>query len=178
MIEALFLYVIIYSGFIVIPSTLFYYIIKKKEKTNRVKEVFIKKYTYRIAIVLSCLFIILDLLTRTDESFLFLLNRGSYLIYLPLAEILIRNLLVSFLVAVVLYSKLKEPYKNISYLAIATIVVSLTILPDLLIIVFVLMYDYVERKNKGFLVSITYYLLDFWCRGLSARRVSKKCPSH
>lgn len=78
-----------------------------------------------------------------------MLNRGSYLIYLPLAEILLRNLLVSFLVAVVLYSKLKEPYKNVSYLSIATIIVSLTILPDLLIIVFVLIYDYVERKNKG-----------------------------
>jgi|GEM_PF-7032577 hypothetical protein len=147
-IEVIFLYVIIYSGFIVIPTTLFYYIIKKKEKTNRVKEVFIKKYTYRIAIVLSCLFFLLDLITKTDESFMFLLNKGSYLIYLPLAEILLRNLLVGFLVAVVLYSKLKEPYKNISYLAIATIVVSLTILPDLLIIVFVLIYDYFERKNK------------------------------
>lgn len=149
MIEALFLYVIIYSGFIVIPTIFFYYIIKKKEKTNRLKEVFIKKYTFRIAIVLSCLFFILDLLTKTDESFMFLLNRGSYLIYLPLAEILLRNLLVGFLVAVVLYSKLRNPYKNISYLAIATIIVSLTILPDLLIIVFVLIYDYVERKNKG-----------------------------
>lgn len=148
MIEAIFLYVIIYSGFIVIPTTLFYYIIKKKEKTNRVKEVFVKKYTYRIAIILSCLFFILDLLTKIDESFLFLLNRGSYLVYLPLAEILLRNLLVGFLVAVVLYSKLKGPYRNISYLAIATIIVSLTILPDLLIIVFVLIYDYVERKNK------------------------------
>lgn len=147
-IEVIFLYVIIYSDFIVIPTTLFYYIIKKKEKTNRVKEVFIKKYTYRIAIVLSCLFFLLDLITKTDESFMFLLNKGSYLIYLPLAEILLRNLLVGFLVAVVLYSKLKEPYKNISYLAIATIVVSLTILPDLLIIVFVLIYDYFERKNK------------------------------
>ena len=148
-IEAIFLYVIIYSGFIVIPTTLFYYIIKKKEKTNRVKEVFIKKYTYRIAIVLSCLFFLLDLITKTDESFMFLLNKGSYIIYLPLAEILLRNLLVGFLVAVVLYSKLKEPYRNISYLAIATIIVSLTILPDLLIIVFVLIYDYFERKNKG-----------------------------
>lgn len=148
-IEALFLYIIIYSGFIIIPTTLFYYIIKKKEKTNKVKEDFIKKSTYRIAIVLSCLFFLLDLLTKTDESFLFMLNRGSYLIYLPLAEILLRNLLVSFLVAVVLYSKLKEPYKNVSYLSIATIIVSLTILPDLLIIVFVLIYDYVERKNKG-----------------------------
>lgn len=147
--EALFLYIIIYSGFIVIPTTLFYYLIKKKEKTNSLKEVFIKKYTYRIAIILSCLFFILDLLTKTDESFLFMLNRGSYLIYLPLAEILIRNLLVGFLVAVVLYSKLKEPYKNVSYLAIATVIVSLTILPDLLIVVFVLIYDYVERKNKG-----------------------------
>lgn len=149
MIEAIFLYVIIYSGFIVIPATLFYYLIKKKEKTNRAKEVFIKKYTYRIAIILSCLFFILDLITRTDESFLFMLNRESYLIYLPLAEILIRNLLVGFLAAVVLYSKLRNPYKNISYLAIATIIVSLTILPDLLIIVFVLIYDYFERKNKG-----------------------------
>lgn len=148
-IEALFLYIIIYSGFIIIPTTLFYYIIKKKEKTNKVKEDFIKKSTYRVAIVLSCLFFLLDLLTKTDESFLFMLNRGSYLIYLPLAEILLRNLLVSFLVAVVLYSKLKEPYKNVSYLSIATIIVSLTILPDLLIIVFVLIYDYVERKNKG-----------------------------
>lgn len=147
--EAIFLYVIIYAGFIVIPATLFYYLIKKKEKTNRVKEVFIKKYTYRIAIVLSCLFFILDLLTKTDESFMFMMNRGSYLIYLPFIEILLRNLLVSFLVAVVLYSKLKEPYRNISYLAIATIIVSLTILPDLLIIAFVLIYDYVERKNKG-----------------------------
>lgn len=147
--EAIFLYVIIYAGFIVIPTIFFYLIIKKKEKTNKVKEVFIKKYTYRIAIVLSCLFFLLDLITRTDESFMLLLNRGSYLIYLPLAEILIRNLLVGFLAAVVLYSKLKEPYKNISYLAIATIIVSLTILPDLLIIVFVLIYDYVERKNKG-----------------------------
>jgi hypothetical protein len=146
--EAIFLYVVIYAGFIVIPTTLFYYIIKKKEKTNRLKEVFIKKYTFRIAIVLSCLFFILDLLTKTDESFMFLLNRGSYLIYLPLAESLIRNLLVGFLVAVVLYSKLRNPYKNISYLAIATIIVSLTILPDLLIIVFVLIYDYFERKNK------------------------------
>lgn len=149
LLEAIFLYVIIYSGFIVIPATLFYYIIKKKEKTNRLKEVFIKKYTFRIAIILSCLFFILDLLTKTDESFMFLLNRGSYLIYLPFIEILIRNLLVGFLVAVVLYSKLKEPYRNISCLAIATIVVSLTILPDLLIIVFVLIYDYFERKNKG-----------------------------
>lgn len=148
-IEALFLYIIIYSGFIIIPTTLFYYIIKKKEKTNKVKEDFIKKSTYRVAIVLSCLFFLLDLLTKTDESFLFMLNRGSYLIYLPLTEILLRNLLVSFLVAVVLYSKLKEPYKNVSYLSIATIIVSLTILPDLLIIVFVLIYDYVERKNKG-----------------------------
>lgn len=149
MIEAIFLYVIIYSGFIVIPATLFYYLIKKKEKTNRAKEVFIKKYTYRIAIILSCLFFILDLITKTDESFMFLLNRGSYLIYLPFIEILIRNLLVGFLVAVVLYSKLKGPYRNISYLAIATVIVSLTILPDLLIIVFILIYDYVERKNKG-----------------------------
>lgn len=149
MIEAIFLYVIIYSGFIVIPATLFYYIIKKKEKTNRLKEVFIKKYTFRIAIILSCLFFILDLLTKTDESFMFLLNRGSYLVYLPFIEILIRNLLVGFLVAVVLYSKLKGPYRNISYLAIATVIVSLTILPDLLIVVFVLIYDYVERKNKG-----------------------------
>lgn len=147
--EALFLYVIIYSGFIVIPTIFFYYIIKKKEKTNRLKEVFIKKYTFRIAIVLSCLFFILDLLTKTDESFMFLLNRGSYLVYLPFIEILIRNLLVGFLVAVVLYSKLKGPYRNISYLAIATVIVSLTILPDLLIIIFVLIYDYVERKNKG-----------------------------
>ena len=149
MIEAIFLYVIIYSGFIVIPTTLFYYIIKKKEKTNKVKEVFIKKYTYRIAIILSCLFFLLDLITRTDESFLFLLNNGSYLVYLPFIEILIRNLLVGFLVAVVLYSKLKGPYRNISYLAIATVIVSLTILPDLLIVVFVLIYDYFERKNKG-----------------------------
>lgn len=149
MIEAIFLYVVIYSGFIVIPATLFYYIIKKKEKTNRLKEVFIKKYTFRIAIILSCLFFILDLLTKTDESFMFLLNRGSYLIYLPFIEILLRNLLVGFLVAVVLYSKLRNPYKNISYLAIATIIVSLTILPDLLIVVFVLIYDYFERKNKG-----------------------------
>ena len=113
--EAIFLYVIIYSGFIIIPTTLFYYIIKKKEKSNSLKEDFIKKYTYRIAIVLSCLFFILDLITRTDESFLFLLNRGSYLVYLPFIEILIRNLLVGFLVAVVLYSKLKGPYRNISY---------------------------------------------------------------
>lgn len=149
MIEALFLYVIIYSGFIVIPTIFFYYIIKKKEKTNRLKEVFIKKYTFRIAIVLSCLFFLLDLITKTDESFMFLLNRGSYLVYLPFIEILIRNLLVGFLVAVVLYSKLKGPYRNISYLAIATVIVSLTILPDLLIIIFVLIYDYVERKNKG-----------------------------
>lgn len=149
MIEAIFLYVIIYSGFIVIPTTLFYYIIKKKEKRNRLKEVFIKKYTYRIAIVLSCLFFILDLITKTDESFMFMMNRGSYLIYLPFVEILLRNLLVGFFVAVVLYSKLKEPYKNISYLAIATIIVSLTILPDLLIVVFVLIYDHFERKNKG-----------------------------
>ena len=148
MIEAIFLYVIIYSGFIVIPATLFYYLIKKKEKTNSLKGDFIKKYTYRIAIILSCLFFLLDLITKTDGSFLFMLNRGSYLVYLPLAEILLRNLLVSFLVAVVLYSKLKGPYRNISYLAIATIIVSLTILPDLLIIVFVLIYDYVERKNK------------------------------
>lgn len=147
--EALFLYVIIYSGFIVIPTIFFYYIIKKKEKTNRLKEVFIKKYTFRIAIVLSCLFFLLDLITKTDESFMFLLNRGSYLVYLPFIEILIRNLLVGFLVAVVLYSKLKGPYRNISYLAIATVIVSLTILPDLLIIIFVLIYDYVERKNKG-----------------------------
>lgn len=144
--KAIFLYVIIYSGFIVIPATLFYYLIKKKEKSNSLKEDFIKKSTYRIAIVLSCLFFILDLLTKTDESFLFMLNKGSYLIYLPFVEILLRNLLVSFLVAVVLCSKLKEPYRNISYLAIATIVVSLTILPDLLIIVFVLIYDYVEKK--------------------------------
>ena len=148
MIEALFLYIIIYSGFIVIPATLFYYIIKKKEKTNKVKEVFIKKYTYRIAIILSCLFFILDLITKTDESFIFMMDRGSYLIYLPIVEILIRNLLVGFLAAVVLYSKLKEPYKNVSYLSIATIIVSLTILPDLLIVVFVLIYDYFERKNK------------------------------
>ena len=147
--KAIFLFVIVYSGFIVIPATLFYYFIKKKEKSNSLKEDFIKKSTYRIAIILSCLFFLLDLITKTDESFMFLLNRGSYLIYLPFIEILLRNLLVSFLVAVVLYSKLKEPYKNISYLAIATIIVSLTILPDLLIIVFVLMYDYVERKNKG-----------------------------
>ena len=146
--EAIFLYVIIYAGFIVIPATLFYYLIKKKEKTNSLKGDFIKKYTYRIAIILSCLFFLLDLITKTDGSFLFMLNRGSYLVYLPLAEILLRNLLVSFLVAVVLYSKLKGPYRNISYLAIATIIVSLTILPDLLIIVFVLIYDYVERKNK------------------------------
>lgn len=146
--EALFLYVIIYSGFIVIPTIFFYYIIKKKEKTNSLKGDFIKKSTYRVAIVLSCLFFLLDLITKTDESFMFLLNRGSYLIYLPFVEILLRNLLVSFLVAVVLYSKLKEPYRNISYLAIATIVVSLTILPDLLIVVFVLIYDYFERKNK------------------------------
>lgn len=149
MIEAIFLYVIVYSGFIVIPATLFYYIIKKKEKSNSLKEDFIEKYTYRIAIVLSCLFFILDLITRTDKSFLFLLNRGSYLIYLPFIEILLRNLLVGFLVAVVLYSKLRNPYKNISYLAIATIIVSLTILPDLLIVVFVLIYDHFERKNKG-----------------------------
>lgn len=147
--EAIFLFVIVYSGFIVIPATLFYNIIRKKEKSNSLKGDFIKKSTYRVAIVLSCLFFFLDLITRTDESFLFMLNRGSYLIYLPLAEILIRNLLVGFLVAVVLYSKLRNPYKNISYLAIATIIVSLTILPDLLIIVFVLIYDYVERKNKG-----------------------------
>ena len=147
--EAIFLYVIIYAGFIVIPATLFYYLIKKKEKTNSLKGDFIKKYTYRIAIVLSCLFFILDLLTKTDESFMFLLNRGSYLIYLPFIEILIRNLLVGFLVAVVLYSKLKEPYKNVSYLSIATIIVSLTILLDLLIIIFVLIYDHFERKNKG-----------------------------
>lgn len=149
MIEAIFLYVIIYSGFIVIPAALFYYIIRKKEKSNSLKEVFIKKYTYRIAIILSCLFIILDLITKTDESFMFMMNRGSYLVYLPFIEILLRNLLVGFLVAVVLYSKLKEPYKNVSYLAIATVIVSLTILPDLLIVVFVLIYDYVERKNKG-----------------------------
>lgn len=148
-IEALFLYVIIYSGFIVIPTIFFYYIIKKKEKSNSLKEDFIKKSTYRVAIVLSCLFFLLDLITKTDESFMFLLNKGSYLIYLPLAEILLRNLLVGFLVAVVLYSKLRNPYKNISYLAIATVIVSLTILPDLLIIVFVLIYDYFERKNKG-----------------------------
>ena len=147
--EAIFLYVIIYSGFIVIPATLFYYLIKKKEKSNSLKGDFIKKYTYRIAIVLSCLFFLLDLITKTDESFMFLLNRGSYLIYLPFIEILIRNLLVGFLVAVVLYSKLRNPYKNISYLAIATIIVSLTILPDLLIVIFILIYDYVERKNKG-----------------------------
>lgn len=147
--EAIFLYVIVYSGFIVIPATLFYYIIKKKEKSNSLKEVFVKKYTYRIAIILSCLFFILDLLTKTDESFLFMLNRGSYLIYLPFVEILLRNLLVGFLVAIVLYSKLRNPYKNISYLAIATIIVSLTILPDLLIVVFVLIYDHFERKNKG-----------------------------
>lgn len=147
--EAIFLYVIIYSGFIVIPAALFYYIIRKKEKSNSLKEDFIKKSTYRVAIVLSCLFFILDLITRTDESFLFLLNRGSYLVYLPFIEILIRNLLVGFLVAVVLYSKLRNPYKNISYLAIATIIVSLTILPDLLIVIFILIYDYVERKNKG-----------------------------
>lgn len=148
-IEALFLYVIIYSGFIVIPTIFFYYIIKKKEKSNSLKEDFIKKSTYRVAIVLSCLFFLLDLITKTDESFMFLLNKGSYLIYLPFIEILIRNLLVGFLVAVVLYSKLKGPYRNISYLAIATVIVSLTILPDLLIIVFILIYDYVERKNKG-----------------------------
>ena len=147
--EAIFLYVIIYAGFIVIPATLFYYLIKKKEKSNSLKEDFIKKYTYRIAIILSCLFFLLDLITKTDKSFMFLLNRGSYLIYLPFIEILLRNLLVGFLVAVVLYSKLKEPYKNVSYLAIATVIVSLTILPDLLIVVFVLIYDYVERKNKG-----------------------------
>lgn len=78
-----------------------------------------------------------------------MMDRGSYLIYLPIVEILIRNLLVGFLAAVVLYSKLKEPYKNVFYLSIATIIVSLTILPDLLIVVFVLIYDYVERKNKG-----------------------------
>lgn len=149
MIEAIFLYVIIYSGFIVIPTIFFYLIIKKKEKSNSLKGYFIKKSTYRIAIVLSCLFFILNLLTRTDESFLFMLNKGSYLVYLPFIEILLRNLLVGFLVAVVLYSKLKGPYKNISYLAIATIIVSLTILPDLLIIVFVLIYDHFERKNKG-----------------------------
>ena len=148
MIEAIFLYVIIYSGFMVIPTTLFYYIIKKKEKSNSLKEDFIKKSTYRIAIVLSCLFFILDLITRTDESFLFMLNRGNYLIYLPLAEILLRNLLVGFLVAVVLYSKLKEPYRNISYLALATTIVSLTILPDLLIVIFILIHDHFERKNK------------------------------
>ena len=147
--EAIFLFVIVYSGFIVIPATLFYNIIRKKEKSNSLKGDFIKKSTYRVAIVLSCLFFFLDLITKTDESFIFLLNRGSYLIYLPLAEILLRNLLVGFLVAVVLYSKLKEPYRNISYLAIATIIVSLTILPDLLIIVFVLIYDHFERKNKG-----------------------------
>ena len=149
MIEAIFLYVIIYSGFIVIPATLFYYLIKKKEKSNSLKGDFIKKTTYRVAIVLYCLFFLLDLITKTDESFIFLLNRGSYLIYLPFVEILLRNLLISFLVVVVLYSKLKEPYRNISYLAIATIIVSLTILPDLLIVIFVLIYDYVERKNKG-----------------------------
>lgn len=149
MIEAIFLYVIIYSGFIVIPAILFYYLIKKKEKSNSLKGDFIKKSTYRVAIVLSCLFFLLDLITKTDESFIFLLNRGSYLIYLPFVEILLRNLLISFLVVVVLYSKLKEPYRNISYLAIATIIVSLTILPDLLIVIFVLIYDYVERKNKG-----------------------------
>lgn len=149
MIEAIFLYVIIYSGFIVIPATLFYYLIKKKEKSNSLKGDFIKKSTCRVAIVLYCLFFLLDLITKTDESFIFLLNRGSYLIYLPFVEILLRNLLISFLVVVVLYSKLKEPYRNISYLAIATIIVSLTILPDLLIVIFVLIYDYVERKNKG-----------------------------
>ena len=149
MIEAIFLYVIVYSGFIVIPATLFYYIIKKKEKSNSLKEDFIEKYTYRIAIVLSCLFFILDLITRTDKSFLFLLNRGSYLIYLPFIEILLRNLLVGFLVAIVLYSKLKGPYRNLSYLAIATIIISLTILPDLLILVCILICDYFERKNKG-----------------------------
>lgn len=148
-IEAIFLFVIIYSGTITVSAVFFYLSIKKKEKSNSLKGDFIKKSTYRVAIVLSCLFFILDLITRTDESFLFMLNRGSYLIYLPLAEILIRNLLVGFLVAVVLYSKLKEPYKNVSYLAIATVIVSLTILPDLLIVVFVLIYDYVERKNKG-----------------------------
>ena len=149
MIEAIFLYVIIYSGFIVIPATLFYYLIKKKEKSNSLKGDFIKKSTYRVAIVLSCLFFLLDLITKTDESFIFMMDRGSYLIYLPIVEILIRNLLVGFLAAVVLYSKLKEPYKNVFYLSIATIIVSLTILPDLLIVVFVLIYDYVERKNKG-----------------------------
>lgn len=148
MIEAIFLYVIIYSGFIVIPATLFYYLIKKKEKSNSLKGDFIKKSTYRVAIVLSCLFFLLDLITKTDESFIFMMDRGSYLIYLPIVEILIRNLLVGFLAAVVLYSKLKEPYKNVSYLSIATIIVSLTILPDLLIVVFVLIYDYFERKNK------------------------------
>ena len=147
--EAIFLYVIIYSGFIVIPATLFYNIIRKKEKSNSLKGDFIKKTTYRVSIVLSCLFFLLDLLTKTDESFLFMLNNGSYLIYLPIVEILIRNLLVGFLVAVVLYSKLKGPYRNISYLAIATVIVSLTILPDLLIVIFILIYDYVERKNKG-----------------------------
>ena len=148
MIEAIFLYVIIYSGFIVIPATLFYYLIKKKEKSNSLKGDFIKKSTYRVAIVLSCLFFLLDLITKTDESFIFMMDRGSYRIYLPIVEILIRNLLVGFLAAVVLYSKLKEPYKNVSYLSIATIIVSLTILPDLLIVVFVLIYDYFERKNK------------------------------
>lgn len=153
-IEAIFLFVIIYSGTITVPTVFFYLSIKKKEKTNTLKEDFIKKTVYRSSIVLSCFFFLLQLLTKTDESSLLVLNRGNfldytYLIYLPIIGILIRNLLVGFLVAVVLYSKLKGPYRNISYLAIATVIVSLTILPDLLIVVFVLIYDYVERKNKG-----------------------------
>ena len=153
-IEAIFLFVIIYSGTITVPAVFFYLSIKKKEKTNTLKEDFIKKTTYRVAIVLSCFFYLIRLLTQTDGSALLVLNRGNfldytYLIYLPIIGILLRNLLVGFLVAIVLYSKLKGPYRNLSYLAIATIIVSLTILPDLLIIVFVLIYDYFERKNKG-----------------------------
>lgn len=153
-IEAIFLFVIIYSGTITVPTVFFYLSIKKKEKTNTLKEDFIKKTVYRSSIVLSCFFFLLQLLTKTDESSLLVLNRGNfldytYLIYLPIIGILLRNLLVGFLVAIVIYSKLKGPYRNISYLAIATVIVSLTILPDLLIIIFVLIYDYVERKNKG-----------------------------
>ena len=153
-IEAIFLFVIIYSGTITVPTVFFYLSIKKKEKTNTLKEDFIKKTVYRSSIVLSCFFFLLQLLTKTDESSLIVLNRGNfldytYLIYLPIIGILLRNLLVGFLVAIVIYSKLKGPYRNISYLAIATVIVSLTILPDLLIIIFVLIYDYVERKNKG-----------------------------
>lgn len=153
-IEAIFLFVIIYSGTITVPTVFFYLSIKKKEKTNTLKEDFIKKTVYRSSIVLSCFFFLLQLLTKTDESSLLVLNRGNfldytYLIYLPIIGILLRNLLVGFLVAIVIYSKLKGPYRNISYLVIATVIVSLTILPDLLIIIFVLIYDYVERKNKG-----------------------------